>query len=45
MDEDSEGRMPQGPTNNLFLVAGGFGLIAFLIGFGLIGAASVGLLR
>jgi hypothetical protein len=45
MDEDREDRMPQGPTNNLFLVAGGFGLVAFLIGFGLIGAASLGFLR
>ena len=45
MDEDRDEPMPQGPTNFLFLSVGGFGLIAFFIGFGLIVSASLGLLR
>jgi hypothetical protein len=45
MDEDRPDPMPQGPTNNLFLVAGSFGLVAFFIGFGLIAAAGLGFLR
>ncbi len=42
MDHDRAERMPQQPTSNLFLVAGSFGLIAFIMGFGLIVAASLG---
>ena len=45
MDEDSDGPMPQGPTNNLFLAVGSFGLLAFLVGFGLLGAIGLGFLR
>lgn len=45
MDESRDDRMPQEPTNNLFLAVGGFGLIAFVVGAGLIVAASLGLLR
>jgi hypothetical protein len=45
MDEDREDPMPQGPTDNLFLFAGGFGLIAVLVAVGFIVAASLGLLR
>jgi hypothetical protein len=45
MDEDRDDPMPQGPTNKLFLFAGGFGLVAFLVGFGLLGAIGLGLLR
>jgi hypothetical protein len=37
--------MPQGPTNNIFLFVGGFGLIASIVGIGLIVAASVGFSR
>ncbi|GAB1716755.1 MAG: hypothetical protein NTAFB05_17970 [Nitrobacter sp.] len=45
MDEDRDDPMPQGPTNNLFLAASGFGLVAFLVGFALIVAASLGFFR
>jgi hypothetical protein len=45
MDEDRPNPMPQEPTNSLFLAAGSFGLLAFLIGFGLIVASSLGYLR
>ncbi|MBN9149269.1 MULTISPECIES: hypothetical protein [unclassified Nitrobacter] len=46
MDETGkEDPMPQGPTNNLFLFVGGFGLVAALIGAALIVAASLGFLR
>jgi hypothetical protein len=44
-EDNDEGRMPRSDTNNLFLAAGGFGLVAFLIGFGLIVAASLGFLH
>jgi len=40
MDEDSDARMPQDPTSRLFLFAGGFGLVAALVGSGLIVAAA-----
>ncbi|MDR6305835.1 hypothetical protein GGQ85_003560 [Nitrobacter vulgaris] len=39
MDEGREDEMHQDPTNNLFLAAGSFGLLASLIGSGLIVAA------
>jgi hypothetical protein len=43
MDEmDRDDPMPQGPTNNLFLFVGGFGLVAALVGTALIVAASLG---
>ncbi|WP_438273878.1 hypothetical protein [Nitrobacter sp.] len=45
MDEmDGQDRMPQEPTNNLFLAAGSFGLLAFLVGFGILAAIGLGLL-
>jgi hypothetical protein len=37
--------MPQGPTNNIFLFVGGFGLLAAIVGTGLIVSASLGLLH
>lgn len=40
MDEDSDARMSQDPTNRLFLFAGSFGLVATLVGSGLIAAAA-----
>lgn len=40
MDEDSDVRMPQDPTSRLFLFAGSFGLVASLVGSGLIMAAA-----
>jgi hypothetical protein len=43
--EDRDDPMPQGPTDNLFLAAGGFGFVAALVGVGLIVAASLGFLR
>jgi hypothetical protein len=46
MDEMEEQEpMPQEPTNNLFLVVGSFGLLAFLVGAGFIVAASLGFLK
>ncbi|MEH6949814.1 hypothetical protein V4R08_00405 [Nitrobacter sp. NHB1] len=46
MDEmEKQEPMPQGPTDNIFLFLGGFGLIAALIGIGLIVAASLGFLH
>jgi len=46
MDEmDEQERMPQRLTNNLFLAAGTFGIIAFLFGFGVLGAIGLGLLH
>jgi hypothetical protein len=45
MEMEEQERMPQRPTNNLFLAAGSFGIIAFLFGFGLLGAIGLGLLH
>ena len=44
MAED-DGRMPRGPTNNIFYVVGGGGLLVILVGVGLIVAASLGYLH
>ncbi len=44
MAEDG-GRMPRGPTDNIFYVLGGGGLLVILVGVGLIVAASLGLLH
>lgn len=40
MDESRKDEMRQEPTNNLFLTAGGFGLLASLVASGLIVAAA-----
>jgi hypothetical protein len=40
MDEHENHPMPQETTNNLFLIAGSFGLLASLVGTGLIVAAA-----
>lgn len=40
MGDSSDDRMPQEPTSNLFLFAGSFGLLASLVGSGLIVAAA-----
>jgi hypothetical protein len=46
MDETGEQEpMPQRPTSNLFLAAGSFGLLAFIVGGGLILAFGLGLLK
>ena len=45
MDEHGDGRMPQGPTNNIFFVVGGFGLLAALIGAVVIVSGSLGYLH
>lgn len=45
MDEHGDGRMPQGPTNNIFYVVGDFGLLAALIGAVVIVSASFGYLH
>jgi hypothetical protein len=44
MAEDG-GRMPRGPTDNIFYVLGYGGALAILVGVGLIVAASLGLLH
>jgi hypothetical protein len=44
MAEDG-GRMPRGPTDNIFYVLGGGGLVLILVGVGLIVSASLGLLH
>ena len=46
MDEmDKPDPMPRGPTDNIFKALGGFGVLAVLVGVGLIVAASLGLLH
>jgi hypothetical protein len=45
MHEDDVDVMPQKPTDNIFLVASGFGLVAFISGFGLLAAIGLGLFR
>lgn len=40
MDEDRDDQMLSEPTNNLFLLAGSFGLLASVVGSGLIVAAA-----
>ena len=45
MGDHGDGRMPQGPTNNIFFVVGGFGLLAALIGAVVIVLASLGYLH
>lgn len=44
MAEDG-GRMPRGPTDNIFYVLGYGGFLTVLVGVGLIVAASFGLLH
>jgi hypothetical protein len=44
MAEDG-GRMPRGPTDNIFYVVGVGGLLAIIVGVGLIVAASLGFLH
>lgn len=45
MDEHDDGRMPRGPTDNIFYVVGGGGLLVVLVGVGLIMAATLGYLH
>jgi hypothetical protein len=44
-ETDEQGPMPQEATNYLFVFAAGLGIGAFVIGFGILGALGLGLLR